>query len=696
MPDEVVVRAVDEGPRVHREGDDDETDTNHGREPRHGPHVRPAIRPGVRRATLCYAPIQFHARAGADPPVTGPARGGTERGTRPPQRSTGFPGAVGAIALVLALGLALRLIIAYVLLPGSGFGTDIISFQGWAGRLATEGPGTLYQSGFIDYTPGYMYVLWLIGSVAPWLGGIGDLIKLPPILADAAIGYLVWSMARELGARQSVALLAAPVLRPQPGQLVRQRRVGPGRLVRRRVPAARPARAVARPPGARRDLHDARGGHQAAARHPRAARRHHHDPPGAVAGRRGTATIRRRTRIEPRAGLLGRFLAWERETGRPIRILTTGLAGLITAVILAAPFNLSVVELTPQAPFVRSGLLEQVGRAAGGYPYVTVNAYNPWALVPGDSGLTLAHDGLWMCDTTGIGPNTSGGDRCSTGTAFIGPLPAVAVGSALLLASIVLIVVIAARHPDRRTLLVALAVLALVFFVVPTRVHERYLFPFYALAAILAAVSIRWRVAYVALSVATFLNMYVVLTTIYDNSRFRISDWLGIGASINDELWVAIIAIVHLLGLVWAFVQLRADGRERLADEIAEAGVDRPRTEEDAPARPGGGPGAHRVQRGVRRAASRPRSLSGRRGDRAGRSRAAAAVAGVEPERDPRRERAGPVVPRAVRPTARRARPERRACSASEAVASTSSTCGCSWCWSWPPSCCARSGSGSR
>jgi hypothetical protein len=277
--------------------------------------------------------------------------------------------------------------------------------------------------------------------------------------------------------------------------------------------------------------------------------------------------------IEPRGGLLGRFLAWERETGRPIRILTTGLAGLITTVILAAPFNLSVVELTPQAPFVRSGLLEQVGRAAGGYPYVTVNAYNPWALVPGDTGLTLAHDGLWMCDTSDIGPNLSGGDRCSSGTAFIGPMPAVVVGSALLLASIALIVLIAARHPDRRTMLVALAVLALVFFVVPTRVHERYLFPLYAIAAILAAVSVRWRVAYVALSIATFANMYVVLTTIYDNSRFRISDWLGIGGSINDELWVATIAMVHLLGLVWAFVQLRADGRERLADEIAEAGV---------------------------------------------------------------------------------------------------------------------------
>ena len=110
---------------------------------------------------------------------------------------------------MLALGLALRFIIAYVLLPGSGFGTDIISFQGWAGRLATEGPGTPLPERVHRLHPGYMYVLWLIGSVAPWLGGIGDLIKLPPILADAAIGYLAWSMARELGARQSVALLAA-------------------------------------------------------------------------------------------------------------------------------------------------------------------------------------------------------------------------------------------------------------------------------------------------------------------------------------------------------------------------------------------------------------------------------------------------------------------------------------------------------
>ncbi len=351
-----------------------------------------------------------------------------------------------------------------------------------------------------------------------------------------------------------------------------------------------------------------------------------------------------------------------------------------------------MVELTPQAPFVRSGLLEQVGRAAGGYPYVTVNAYNPWALVPGDTGLTLAHDGLWMCDTTGIGPNLSGGDRCSTGTAFIGPLPAVAVGTALLLASIVLIVVIAARHPDRRTLLVALAVLALVFFVVPTRVHERYLFPFYALAAILAAVSIRWRVAYVALSVATFANMYVVLTTIYDNSRFRISDWLGIGGSINDELWVAIIAMVHLLGLVWAFVQLRADGRERLADEFAEAGVIDAEQEEFLPI-PEAAPEPERGRRGLRRPRGR---ASGRRmrPGRTTRSCSSRRRCGARARSSARARWAcgsasGSASGRSC-PTGAPRLPT------SEAVASTSSTCGCSWCWSWPRSCCARSGSGSR
>ena len=66
----------------------------------------------------------------------------------------------------------------------------------------------------------------------------------------------------------------------------------------------------------------------------------------------------------------------------------------------------------------------------------------------------------------------------------------------------------------------------------PTRVHERYGFPFFALGAILFAVSPRWRIAYVVLAIATFANMYVVLTTLYppdDPALNPVRDWLGIG-----------------------------------------------------------------------------------------------------------------------------------------------------------------------
>ena len=56
-----------------------------------------------------------------------------------------------------------------------------------------------------------------------------------------------------------------------------------------------------------------------------------------------------------------------------------------------------------------------------------------------------------------------------------------------------------------------MCVLSLAFFVVPTRVHERYLYPLFGLAAILFAFSWRWRAAYLVATLATFLNMYAVL-----------------------------------------------------------------------------------------------------------------------------------------------------------------------------------------
>ncbi|HTS14027.1 MAG TPA: hypothetical protein VMH24_00040, partial [Candidatus Sulfotelmatobacter sp.] len=157
-------------------------------------------------------------------------------GRTAPRRSDGSPSAIPAIAILLLVGLALRLIIAYVLFPGSGFQSDIGSFTSWALTLAHGGPGGFYaNAGFADYPPGYLYVLWLLGSIGSGLAGllgggtitlggvvlplpdtiVGGLIKLPAIAADLGIAYLLYRLVRRwLGARSDArgAALGAAAL----------------------------------------------------------------------------------------------------------------------------------------------------------------------------------------------------------------------------------------------------------------------------------------------------------------------------------------------------------------------------------------------------------------------------------------------------------------------------------------------------
>ena len=141
--------------------------------------------------------------------MTGPAIGEPDPGRAPSRTGSGD---TGGILVLLALGLAFRLIIAY-LLPGSGFKNDIGAFQFWANDLADHGLYGFYSRGFfIDYSPGYLYVLWLVGMIGNIAGGVGDLIKIPPILGDLALGYLVWSMTKELGGRERTARIGAAIV----------------------------------------------------------------------------------------------------------------------------------------------------------------------------------------------------------------------------------------------------------------------------------------------------------------------------------------------------------------------------------------------------------------------------------------------------------------------------------------------------
>jgi Dolichyl-phosphate-mannose-protein mannosyltransferase/C-terminal four TMM region of protein-O-mannosyltransferase len=485
-----------------------------------------------------------------------------DRGTTAPTRS--FEAALTLVA-ILVLGLALRLIIAYVLLPGSGFGADRDSFQAWAGELAANGPYGFYDRGFfIDYTPGYLYVLWLVGVVGNAIGGIGDLIKLPPILADVALAWLVHSLVRELGGSRRAATIGAVLVIVNPvawfdsaiwGQvdsfgviflLLGLRELWRGRPERASFFAVigaviKPQLGILIPILAvvllRRHLWDRLRGARAA--------------PAAGAD----------LLAGPHGG------PWPARLGEgPIRLVTSAAVAFGTAIGLCVPFGMSLV-----------GLLEQVAKAAGGYPYVTVNAYNPWALLT-QGGNGLAANGLWLRDVAGDKP-----DQVAT---LVGGVPAVYVGTVVLVAIIVLVCALVARGgrpsaqviegeegppgppgaralDDRRLLLVALTVMGIAFFVAPTRVHERYLFPFVALGAILAATSSRWRVAYVVLSLASFANLYaILLTPFYQNPG--VTDWLGLGDAIRSPLGVTAVAGVHLAVFLWALTELRPRALRRL------------------------------------------------------------------------------------------------------------------------------------
>ncbi len=122
-------------------------------------------------------------------------------------------GFAAAAALLLTAGLFVRLYLGYT---AQGFSTDIDTFKGWAMELNRVGFGQIYREEdlFLDYPPGYLYVLWALERLRRGLGLSWEstaytlIIKLPAIVADlgCGCGLLLWGR-RRLG--ESLALLTA-------------------------------------------------------------------------------------------------------------------------------------------------------------------------------------------------------------------------------------------------------------------------------------------------------------------------------------------------------------------------------------------------------------------------------------------------------------------------------------------------------
>jgi hypothetical protein len=401
--------------------------------------------------------------------------------------------AVSGLAILLLAGLLLRLAVAYVLLPNSGAKSDIGDYVDWASRLVEHGPGTFYTAPDpANYPPGYMYVLWLIGGIGHLLSPLADgdaeavtaaLIKLPPMLADILVGFLLFRVVRSwLEPRRDarrLALLAAAIYVFNPvtwydsaiwGQtdaigalmvlvtvaaLVRGNSEGSAALA---VLAAliKPQFGVVLLPVVgvvllRRHLF----GPQHVSRHP--------------------------VLLPPR------WRRWFENERGAWRLVSSAVVALIVVLVLLAPFSMDVF-----------GYIRMMSHTANNFRFLSVNAYNPWALIGAGGAAPLAFGGDWSLDTVPL----------------LGPLPGLLIGAALLVVAFAVAAVRAWWSDDRRSIVIITAFLTVSFFILPTRVHERYMLPVFALLPVLAVVDRRWLLATILLSIGVFMNLHGILGTV--------------------------------------------------------------------------------------------------------------------------------------------------------------------------------------
>src|SRR5687767_10916696 len=141
-----------------------------------------------------------------------------EESRGPSLESRPRPAALNPLLLLLLAGLSLRLVLAFLVLPGSGFESDVTTYSFWARRLYELGPGGFYDPGvFADYPPAYLYVMWLGAHLTAFLNGGTlpgpDVLKLGPIVADVLVAFVLYRLVRSWSAarpdRDRLALLAA-------------------------------------------------------------------------------------------------------------------------------------------------------------------------------------------------------------------------------------------------------------------------------------------------------------------------------------------------------------------------------------------------------------------------------------------------------------------------------------------------------
>ena len=405
-------------------------------------------------------------------------------------------------ALILVAGLGLRLVLAYVVFPSQGFATDLEQFRSWSMDLARTGPGSFYQTSGANYPPGYMYVLWLLGE----LGQLGSvfgatasqatlaLLKLPAIAADGAIAVLLYRAGTAwFGGRAGLVAaglyLFVPVTWYDSALWGQVDAVGSLLMLAALLALidgwSEPAAVL----GVLSVLVKPQDAVCLVVLVPVLVRRHLlrvGTGPQPHFGQRAAALDDRL------GGLLG-------EQG-PIRLGTSLALGAQVGIVLLLPFDIESLAPASLAsvPVIGqiAGLVSLFGSAAGQFDVLTANAFNGWALIgPSPLSSIAAGGGSWTPDSLVV----------------IGGITAVELGGAALVLIGLLVVGGLLLRDGRLPIFLAFALTAFAFYAVPTRVHERYLFAFFPVGALLAAGFMGGSLVYLATGALNAVNLHAVL-----------------------------------------------------------------------------------------------------------------------------------------------------------------------------------------
>ncbi|TMF63115.1 MAG: hypothetical protein E6I14_06270 [Chloroflexi bacterium] len=331
---------------------------------------------------------------------------------------------------ILSAGLLLRVVLAFVVFPKQGFSTDMQLFAGWATTLARVGPGAFYATASgADYPPGYMYVLWLLGNASA--SALPLLLKVPAILADLGIAAVLYSAGRRwLGERAGLGAAALYLFIP-----------------------------VTWYDSALWGQVDAVGGLLLITSLVLLIER---QSEAAIA----LAVLAILVKPQEAIGLVIVLPVLVRRHlilgGSRWRLLTSAFAGAAALMLPLVPFDIGGV----------AGLLRLFHSDADRYSVLTADAFNIWALVGATplAQIIGGSGGSWTADSLAVGGTTA----FILGASALAAVGLVVAGGLLL-------------RDGRMPILLGFAIVAFAFYAVPTRVHERYLFPFFTAGALLAA-----------------------------------------------------------------------------------------------------------------------------------------------------------------------------------------------------------------